>query len=206
MYKKLVSVFLLLVMMLTLFTGCGAKKKVEGRWYANYNIKFKSSTLTEGKDYSFLDSTTGTYTLSFNDDGEFAISQRVGDDAAAEVVAAYKDLYKQVFEANKSSSDIESLIADAGVADEDALIDELLLTTAKSNNFSNIVDYILSDLGIVSKTLATGTYKVSGNKITFKNRSGDKIEMTAEYDKEDEVIYLTFNGNEIKFNALDLDN
>lgn len=205
MYKKIISILLLAVLMLTLFTGCGAKKKIQGRWYANYKIKFKSSTLTEESDYSFLDSTTGTYTLVFNEDGGFAISQRIGDEDAAEVVAAYKELYKKVFEANKSSSDIDALIKDAGVEDEDALIDELLLTTAKSNNFSNTVDYILADLGIVSKTLANGTFKTSGNKITFKDGAGEKINMTAEYDKDDEIIYLNFNGNEVQFKALDLD-
>lgn len=205
MYKRIISILLLAVLMLTLFTGCGAKKKIQGRWYANYKIKFKSSTLTEESDYSFLDSTTGTYTLVFNEDGGFAISQRIGDEDAAEVVAAYKELYKKVFEANKSSSDIDALIKDAGVEDEDALIDELLLTTAKSNNFSNTVDYILADLGIVSKTLANGTFKTSGNKITFKDGAGEKINMTAEYDKDDEIIYLNFNGNEVQFKALDLD-
>lgn len=205
MYKKIISILLLAVLMLTLFTGCGAKKKIQGRWYANYKIKFKNSTLTEESDYSFLDSTTGTYTLVFNEDGGFAISQRIGDEDAAEVVAAYKELYKKVFEANKSSSDIDALIKDAGVEDEDALIDELLLTTAKSNNFSNTVDYILADLGIVSKTLANGTFKTSGNKITFKDGAGEKINMTAEYDKDDEIIYLNFNGNEVQFKALDLD-
>lgn len=205
MYKRIISILLLAVLMLTLFTGCGAKKKIQGRWYANYKIKFKSSTLTEESDYSFLDSTTGTYTLVFNEDGGFAISQRIGDEDAAEVVAAYKELYKKVFEANKSSSDIDALIKDAGVEDEDALINELLLTTAKSNNFSNTVDYILADLGIVSKTLANGTFKTSGNKITFKDGAGEKINMTAEYDKDDEIIYLNFNGNEVQFKALDLD-
>lgn len=205
MYKRIISILLLAVLMLTLFTGCGAKKKIQGRWYANYKIKFKSSTLTEESDYSFLDSTTGTYTLVFNEDGGFAISQRIGDEDAAEVVAAYKELYKKVFEANKSSSDIDALIKDAGVEDEDALIDELLLTTAKSNNFSNTVDYILADLGIVSKTLANGTFKTSGNKITFKDGAGERINMTAEYDKDDEIIYLNFNGNEVQFKALDLD-
>lgn len=205
MYKRIISILLLAVLMLTLFTGCGAKKKIQGRWYANYKIRFKSSTLTEESDYSFLDSTTGTYTLVFNEDGGFAISQRIGDEDAAEVVAAYKELYKKVFEANKSSSDIDALIKDAGVEDEDALIDELLLTTAKSNNFSNTVDYILADLGIVSKTLANGTFKTSGNKITFKDGAGEKINMTAEYDKDDEIIYLNFNGNEVQFKALDLD-
>lgn len=29
--------------------------------------------------------------------------------------------------------------------------------------------------------------------------------MTAEYDKDDEIIYLNFNGNEVQFKALDLD-
>lgn len=205
MYKRIISILLLTVLMLTLFTGCGVKKKVQGRWYSNYKIKFKSSTLTEEGDYSFLDKTTGTYTLVLNEDNTFAITQRIGDEAAAEVLAAYKELFKQVFEANKSSDDINNLISEAGLADEDALIDELLLATAKNNGYSTSVDYVLADLGIVSKKLADGTYKTSGSKITFKDGAGDKINMTAEYDKDDEMIYLSFNGNEIKFEALDLD-
>lgn len=206
MFKKYLSIILVLVLMLTLFSGCGVKKKIEGRWTSDYKIKFKSSELTEKNEYTFLDSTTGTYTLTFNSDGGFAISQKLGDDAKNEVLTAYKDLYKQIFEANRSKADIDKLLSESGVTDENKFIDELLLATAKENGYSNVEDFILADLGIVSKTLANGTFKTSGNKITFKDGAGKKIDMKAEYDKDDQKIYLSFNGNEIVFIAKDLDN
>lgn len=206
MYKRIVSILLLCALMLTLFTGCSAKRKIQGRWCSDYKIKFKSSTINDKDSYGFINSTTGTYTLVLNSDNEFAISQSLGDDSIREVVAAYKDLYKKIFEEGKSSDEINKLISDASLSDEDALLEELLLTSAKKNGFGSVQDYILADLGIVSKTLITGTYKVSGNNITFFNTSNDKINMTAEYDREDKNIYLSFNGNDLKFEALDLDN
>lgn len=193
MFKKRMAILLIACIIILAFTGCNKNTKIAGRWNAEFKMTIVDTTVT------------GSYVMTLNDDGSYAISQTASEDSRRTLINAYIDKTKSALESKKSANEIKALIAQSGVSTEDELIVKLLMTSAKDKGYTSVDAYVFGINGYEFKTIADGTYKFKGKKLTFSDSLGDKIKLTGTYDKGDEEITLKLDGKTVTFTPIELD-
>lgn len=160
---KRIGAFVLSIIMLLSFAACSSGK-IEGRWTGSAPAPFLKGEL-EGADYSFLDNTTITYKLLF-EDGEYVLSRGVSIEQQKAAVKGYKKLYLEYYNLkHKDKAEIERLMQEANCKTEEELIDNLLLAAALKKNFASIDTFVCSKLGIDNRVLGSGKYEKDGDVI-----------------------------------------
>lgn len=193
MFKRKIAVGLIALLILLAFTGCNKNTKIAGRWGADFDMTIKDTAVK------------GQYVMTLNDDGSYAISQTANEDSRRALINTYITLTKEAVAKEMSATEISSLMSQSGVSTEDDLAVALLMKSAKNKNYTSVDAYVFGINGYEFKTIADGTYKFKGKKMTFSDSLGEKIKLTGSYNKDDEEITLKLNGKTVTFSPIQLD-
>ncbi len=190
MFKKRISLVIIACLILVAFTGCNKNTKIAGRWNATFDMEVAKTAVT------------GTYVMTLNDDGSFAISQTASEKSRRALINSYIEKYKAVL-AEKSADEINTLMSQSGVSTEDDLIVKLLMKSAEDKGYTSVDAYVFGINNYEFKTIADGTYKFRGKKLTFFDSLGEKMDMSGSYG--DEEITIKLNDKTVDFSPVELD-
>ncbi len=190
MFKRRISLVIIACLILVAFTGCNKNTKIAGRWNATFDMEVAKTAVT------------GTYVMTLNDDGSFAISQTASEKSRRTLINSYIEKYKAVL-AEKSTEEINTLMSQSGVSTEDDLAVKLLMKSAEDKGYTSVDAYVFGINNYEFKTIADGTYKFKGKKLTFFDSLGEKTNMTGTYG--DEEITIKLNDKTVDFTPVELD-
>lgn len=190
MYKKRIGLIIVTCLLLITLTGCNKNTKIAGRWNAIFDMKVANTAVT------------GTYVMTLNDDGSFAISQTASEKSRRTLINAYIEKYKAVLN-EKSAEEIDTLLSQSGTSTIDDLAVKLLMKSAEDKNYTSVDAYVFGINNYEFKTIADGTYKFRGKKLLFFDSLGEKMDMSGSY--SDEIITIKLNDKTVDFMPVELD-
>ena len=190
MFKKKIGLVIVACLLLITLSGCNKNTKIAGRWNATFDMKVAGTAVT------------GTYIMTLNDDGSFAISQTASEKSRRALINSYIEKYRTVLE-EKSAKELDTLMSQSGVSTEDDLIVKLLMKSAQDKGYTSVDAYVFGINGYEFKTIADGTYKFKGKRLTFFDSLGEKMDMSGSYG--DEEITIKLNDKTVGFTPVELD-
>ena len=190
MFKRRIGLVLVACLLLITLTGCNKNTKIAGRWNATFDMKVAGTAVT------------GTYIMTLNDDGSFAISQTASEKSRRTLINSYIEKYKAALD-KKTDDELNTLMSQSGVSTVDDLAVKLLMKSAEDKGYTSVDAYVFAINGYEFKTIADGTYKFKGKKLTFFDSLGEKMNMSGSYG--DEEITIKLNDKTVDFTPVELD-